>query len=242
MSVIQIVEGEAELYIPSAGKPCKTWYQVHGDLKSGRTPLVTLHGGPGAAHNHLRPLAELSVLNGTPVIFYDQVGCGKSTHLREKMGDKSFWTVDIFMDELDNLLRHLRIEDRFDLLGQSWGGMLGAEWVAKRQPKGLRKLVIMDSPASIELWVKSANRLRAELPEDVQEALTRNETAGTTNSEEYENAVKVFLGRHYCRIEPKPKDLQDSSAAVVEDPTVYHTMYAIYHCYICTLYIRNATY
>mgnify|MGYP003332637832 CR=1 FL=1 len=31
----------------------KTWYRVTGDLGSGKTPLVCLHGGPGAAHNYL---------------------------------------------------------------------------------------------------------------------------------------------------------------------------------------------
>lgn len=36
------------------------------------------------------------------------------------------------------------------------------------QPKGLNKLVIADSPASMELWLEAANKLRSELPKDVE--------------------------------------------------------------------------
>ncbi|KIJ26792.1 hypothetical protein M422DRAFT_272136 [Sphaerobolus stellatus SS14] len=38
---------------------------------------------------------------GLPVIVYDQIGNGKSTHVREKTGDGSFWTEELFCDELD---------------------------------------------------------------------------------------------------------------------------------------------
>lgn len=77
---------------------------------------------------------------------YDQLGCGRSTHLREKMGDESFWTIDLFLSELDNLLAHLKIEE-YDLLGQSWGGILANEHAA-HQPKGLKKLILANTPAS----------------------------------------------------------------------------------------------
>src|SRR6185369_13505709 len=98
-------------------------------------------------------------------------------HLPEKGAD--FWTVGLFLDELDNLLAHLGIAGRYHLLGQSWGGMLGAEH-AVRRPAGLRSLVIANSPASIPVWVAEANRLRGDLPPDVQQTLLAHESAGTT--------------------------------------------------------------
>jgi L-proline amide hydrolase len=76
----------------------------------------------------------------------------------------------------------------------------------------------------MELWVQEANRLRAELPPDVQEALTRHEAAGTTDSKEYEQAVTVFYERHVCRVVPFPESLQRTFAQLDEDPTVYHTL------------------
>ncbi len=83
--------------------------------------------------------------------------------------------MELFLDELDSLLAHLGIADRYDLLGQSWGGMLAAEH-AVRAPPGLRRLVIADSPASMGTWLAEANRLRAALPPEVQATLLAHET------------------------------------------------------------------
>ena len=207
-------EGHAEF------RGYRTWYRVVGDLGSGKLPLVTLHGGPGGTHDYLVPYERLAA-GGRAVIFYDQLGAGRSTHLRDKGPD--FWTVELFLAELDNLLRHLGIEKRYHLLGQSWGGMLGAEH-GVRQPAGLRSLVISDSPASMVLWVQEADRLREALPPEVQQALLRHEAAGTTDSPEYATAVRVFYDRHLCRLDPWPESLNRSFQYMQEDPTVYHTM------------------
>jgi len=199
----------------------RTWYRVTGDVASGKPPLVALHGGPGCTHDYLDSLKDLAS-TGRAVVHYDQIGGGRSTHLPDHGAD--FWTVSLFIDELNNLLRHLGIaETGYCIFGQSWGGMLGAEF-AVTQPAGLRALVIANSPASMVTWVAEANRLRALLPPDVQETLTRHETAGTTDNLEYHAAVAVFYARHLCRIQPMPDDLLRTFAAMAEDPTVYHTM------------------
>jgi L-proline amide hydrolase len=131
--------------------------------------------------------------------------------------------VDLFLEELDNLLTALGIQDSYHVIGQSWGGMLGAEHAIK-QPAGLRSLVIADSPASMDLWVSEANRLREDLPPEVQKTLLEHEGAGTTDSPEYEEAEKVFYDRHVCRIVPNPPEVKQSFDNIAEDPTVYHTM------------------
>ena len=198
----------------------ETWYRISGDLDSGLTPLVVLHGGPGAAHNYLLALTELSA-GGRAVIHYDQLGCGNSTHLRDKGVD--FWTVDLFLQELDNLLAYLGIAGDYHLLGQSWGGMLGAEH-AVRRPKGLRSLVLSNSPASIGLWVAESKKLRALMPDDQHDALDRHEADGTTDDPEYLAATQAFYDRHVCRIVPNPPEVQRTTELMAEDPTVYVTM------------------
>jgi L-proline amide hydrolase len=198
-----------------------TWYRIEGDLgMEGRAPLVILHGGPGAAHDYLEPVADLARISGRPCVLYDQIGCGRSQHLPD--APKEFWTVDLFCRELTALLEHLGIAARYHVLGQSWGGMLGLEH-ALGQPPGLLSLVVANSPASIDLWVSEGNRLRGLLPAEVQDTLARHEDAGTTDSPEYEEAVMVFYERHLCRI-PFPDGLQRTFAQLDEDPTVYHTM------------------
>ena len=223
MTTIKITEGEADFAVPAAGKPCKTWYKVYGDLKSGIRPLVVIHGGPGATHGYVEIISQLAYIHAIPVVLYDQLGNGLSTHLPEKMGDIEFWTVQLFIDELHNLLNYLGIHDDYALLGQSWGGMLASEY-AVQQPVGLKKLILADSPASIELWVEAANRLRSQLPQDVQDTLTKHEKEGTTTDEAYEEATQVFYGHFLCRTKPMPEALTASFGWIKKDPTVYLTM------------------
>ncbi|KIJ47016.1 hypothetical protein M422DRAFT_59564 [Sphaerobolus stellatus SS14] len=207
---LQVVEGEASFYVPSTGQLCKTWYKVFGDLSTSKqTPLVTLHGGPGVSHHYQLSLVDLAVNYGIPVIFYDQIGCGKSTHFPEKKGDGAFWNDDLFCDELDNLLEHLGVRDKYDLLGQSRGGMLAASF-ASRRPRGLNKLIIANSPASIELWVEGAMKLLSQLPPETQEIIKKHERDGTTDNNEYKEALKYFYNTHICQLNPWPKELEDS--------------------------------
>lgn len=208
---------------PGTSLETETWYALWGELSSSTVPLIVLHGGPGVAHNYLLPTSHLSSAPWSrTVILYDQLGCGKSTHLPDKNGDTDFWTPQLFMRELENLLKALDIET-YDILGQSWGGMLGAQYATTR-PKGLRRLIIADSPADMVSWVETADKLRKLLPEDVQETLTRCEKEGTTESEEYEQAVIEYLRRFVCRVWPFPKELADSLAQLKEDNTVNMTM------------------
>ena len=198
----------------------RTWYRITGNLDGAGPPLVVLHGGPGATHDYTLRIAGLA-RPGRAVIHYDQLGNGNSTHLPDKGAD--FWNVQLFLDELDNVLDALGIADRYHLLGQSWGGMLAAEH-AVRRPPGLARLVIADSPASIALWRSEATRLREMLPPEVQDTLGKHEEAGTTDHPDYHAAEKVYNDRHVCRVVPNPPEVVRTFEAIQADPTVYHTM------------------
>ncbi|MBC7441258.1 MAG: proline iminopeptidase-family hydrolase [Ramlibacter sp.] len=199
----------------------ETWVRITepDEPQAGALPLVVLHGGPGMAHDYLRNLDELA-RTGRTVIHYDQLGCGNSTHLPGAAAD--FWTPQLFVDEFENLVAALGLAD-YHLLGQSWGGVLGAE-IATRRPGGLRSLSICNSPASMGLWSEGAAGLRALLPEDVQSTLTWHEAAGTITHPDYLAASEVFYERHVCRVVPVPDDFRRSVAQMEADPTVYHTM------------------
>ena len=199
----------------------RTWYRITGSLDSPLLPLVVAHGGPGCTHDYVDSFKDISALDGRPVIHYDQLGNGNSTRLPDKGPD--FWTVDLFLEELDALLAHLGIADRYAYLGQSWGGMLGAEH-AVRRPTGLKALVIANSPANMQTWVAEANRLRRELPDDVQATLLKHEEAGTITDPEYVAASRVFYDRHVCRVIPWPPEVARTFAIMDEDNTVYRNM------------------
>ena len=204
----------------------RTWYRVDGELDEadpdGAAPLVVLHGGPGVPHDYVESIALLHGETGRAVVLYDQLGCGNSEHLPN--ADAGLWTVDLYKRELERVLEALGIASGYHLLGQSWGGMLAMEH-ALDQPAGLLSLTIANSPASLELWVSEANRLRAALPPAVQETLLRHEADGTTDDPAYEEAVMAFYERHVCRLpQPWPEEVTRSFDKLAEDPTVYHTM------------------
>ncbi|KAF8553521.1 proline-specific peptidase [Imleria badia] len=66
------------------GETYQTWYRIFGDLKSGVRPLVVLHGGPGLSHHYVLPFEELHTRFNIPVIFYDQIGIGESSHPKKR--------------------------------------------------------------------------------------------------------------------------------------------------------------
>lgn len=214
MSEINVVEGK----IPFGDY--ETWYRLTGDLASAMTPLVIVHGGPGCSHDYLESLAEIA-RTGRAVVHYDQVGGGRSTLLPDE--GPAFWTVDLFLAELDNLLAFLGVEQRYFLLGQSWGGMLGAEH-AIRQPTGLKGLVLSNSPASMDLWASEAKILRSEMAAELEAALDRHEANGTTDDPEYLAATQAYYDVHVCRVVPNPPELVRTFEFLARDSTVYNTM------------------
>ena len=209
---------------PSPGDSVTTWMRVVGDVNDHPqrpAPVVILHGGPGATHDYLANLAALTDVDGRAVVLYDQLGNGRSTHLPERGAE--FWTVDLFVRELQTLVEHLGIAGRHHVLGQSWGGFLAQEY-ALTQPPGLRSLVLADTASSFPDFVAEANKLRAELPPEVEATLRKHEEAGSTDDSEYAAACDVFYRRHVCRLDPWPDDLVEAFSWIDRDPTVYRTM------------------
>ncbi|KAI0006527.1 proline-specific peptidase [Xylariaceae sp. FL0662B] len=226
MVEIPVREGKALFKIPSIEEPSFTYYKIIGDLSNGAPPVIVVHGGPGAGHEYLLTYGGLWRDYGLPVIFYDQIGCASSTHLRQKNGNQSFWSEQLFQDELDNLLDHLdlRREPGFHLLGQSWGGMLGPAF-ASRRPPGLRRLVLASGLASEELATRGTHLLRAQMPPDIQQILNDAEQKGDYDSPEYKRAMDYYRRHHVCRADQLPPELLPAFKHLSDDTTVYSTMY-----------------
>lgn len=227
-----ITEGRVKFSYPSLTAPTETWYQIHGSLKKGVRPLILLHGGPGATHVYLKAMSRFHTAHGRTLVFYDQIGCGNSTRLRERRLDREFWTVELFVAEFKNLLQHLEISE-YDLLGHSWGGMLGSEIAIRASSEsssGLRNLVISNSPASMVLWKLSCDEWRALLPKDIEEVLQKHEASKDYGAQSYKDAVTEFYKLHLCRtrnkngVDPFPDEVMEMDRNLAEDDTVYFTM------------------
>ena len=208
---------------PGTGLNCETAYWLWGDLTSREPPLIILHGGPGAPGRDWKAVAVLHDKYGIPVLLYDQIGCGASTHLPNTKGDTRFWTTELFLAELDNVKQYLRIET-FDLLGHSCGGILAVLY-ALTQPRGLRKLIISSAPASDTLRLQPLAQQRKELPREMQDTMNACEKEGRLDSPEYQIAGLELMRRHLCRLDPWPVEIQETIALMEEDDTVQSTLY-----------------
>ena len=191
------------------GQNYSTWYTYEGNLDSSR-PLIVLHGGPGFSYDYMSALTNLAPKR--PVIFYDQIGNGRSSRLRDK--NESFFTIGLFVDELDSVVKFFNLKE-YDILGHSWGGILAVEY-AVLQPAGLNKLVLSDSPASIKLWTESEASLLSTFPQDVQQGVS----AGFSNPRVYRAALGEFFGKYGCTNKPWPIPLNISFDYLFADPTV----------------------
>jgi proline-specific peptidase len=199
----------------------RVWYRsLNPDGPGGddaSTPLLCLHGGPGFTHNYLEPLEALA--DRRRVVFYDQLGCGRS----DRPDDLTLWTVERFVEELVQVRSALGL-DRLHLFGSSWGGMLAMQFVLDRpwvQPD-LVSLTLCGSPASMIRWVSDCEKLLADEPDDVRRVIRAHEDAGFTACPEYQAAILGFYRKHVCRLNPWPAGLERSFAEA--GYVVYNTM------------------
>ncbi|HEY6901104.1 MAG TPA: proline iminopeptidase-family hydrolase [Puia sp.] len=161
----------------------KVWYRIVGS--GGRTPVVLLHGGPGATSYYLNPMQELA--SDRPVVFIDQLGCGRS----DKLTDTTLMTTTAYVEQLEEVRKALGLES-FYLYGHSWGTMLGMDYYLK-YPAAIKAMVIASPCLSAAMWQKDADTLIAGLPDSVQKLIV-----GNTNysSPEYQKGVDTYY-KHY---------------------------------------------
>lgn len=174
----------------------RIWYEITGDGPG--IPLIVLHGGPGSGHLGMKKFETLG--SKRPVVMYDQLGCGQS----DRPSDTSLWTTDRFVRELATLREALGLTN-VHILGHSWGTMLLADYMLS-DPTGVASVTFSSPCLSAPMWAADANRLRLQLPEDVQRVLTECEEQGTTDSDAYREAEKVYMKAFVCRVDVPEED------------------------------------
>ncbi len=191
----------------------KVWYRKIGHGPG--VPLLAMHGGPGGTSCRFEVLAPLA--NERPIIFYDQLGSGRSEHPT----DTTLWNLPRFVQEVDAVRRALKL-DRVHLLGHSWGGALAAEYMIATKPKGVKSVIFSSPLISTPRWIADADSLREQLPESIQHVLDENEKAGTVNSPAYAAATDSFYARHVRRL---PTENITRCDGVISNDTIYRQMW-----------------
>lgn len=165
-----------------------------------KTPLLTLHGGPGAAHNYLLSMQALA--DERPVVFYDQLGCGKA----DSPADEGLYTIARAVDEIDAVRAALKL-DQVILYGHSWGTLQAIEYLCQGRGAGVEKLVLGGALASVPQVVAGLQRRIAEIPGDFASRLRALEAAGRTATPEYAALTQQFYDRYVLRTAPSPDAL-----------------------------------
>lgn len=181
----------------------RIWWMKVGS--GSKTPLLTLHGGPGAGHDYLLPMTALA--EDRPVIFYDQLGCGRA----DSPPDEKLYTVARSVAEVD-AVRHALGLDRVVLFGHSWGAMLAIEYLCSGHGKGVEKLILGGALASVPQGVAGMERLIAGLPNGAGKRMRALEKAKKTGTPEYEKLVQLFYDLHVCRLAKWPPEVMRTGA------------------------------
>lgn len=167
----------------------QVWYKIVGEGNA--TPIILLHGGPGIPSYYLNPLAELS--KNRPVIFYDQLGCGRS---KQKL-DTSLMTVSSYVEQLEQLRKALGVTE-FYLYGSSWGTMLGIDYYLK-YPTSVKAIIFSSPCLSAKMWSSDADTLISTLPDSIQLAIQTNLKNRSFDSPDYVKAADVYYKNFVTR-------------------------------------------
>jgi len=182
--------GLRSLMLPVRSGSCKLWVGHHlPALSADSLPLLVCHGGPGVPSDYLFPLvAQLH----RPLIFFDQLGCGRS----DRPGpDEQEYSIPAFVQDLAEVIEALvasgliPIRDgrpAYHLYGQSFGGILAFEALTTvGGPPVPNSLTLSNTPSSVPLLLEDVAVLLADLDGD----------------------SSSFDATHVCRTTPRPPAL-----------------------------------
>ena len=197
---------------------------------AGPRTLLMVHGGPGCPSRYLRDSHEDLVAHGVRVVTWDQLGCGES----DRPVDPALWTIDRFVAEMETVRSALGL-GVVDVLGQSWGGVLGVEYVL-RHPDHVGAFVAADTAFDLPAMQRGFDRKKEALGAETVTMIARHEAEGTTDHPEYQAAVTLLMNRHLCRIHPWPESLLWCMNNIGEE--VFATMFGPYF-FQCTGNMRS---
>jgi proline iminopeptidase len=114
------------------------------------SPVVVLHGGPGADHEYLRPGFD-ALADGRELLYYDQRGGGRSPVPRDvPVG----WSEQVA--DLESLRRHWGLE-QLTVAGYSWGGLLALLYALEHPGRVVRLALVSPAPT----WRGARERFEA---------------------------------------------------------------------------------
>lgn len=123
--------------------PFKVWTKRVGNNPDAR--VLLLHGGPGGTHEYLEVFDSYLPAAGIEYHYHCQLG----SLFSDQPDDPDLWTIDRFVDEVEQVRVALGLDrSNFYLFGQSWGGILAIEYALHYQ-EHIKGMIISNMMASM---------------------------------------------------------------------------------------------
>ena len=181
--------------IPIHGGKYKVWTKRVGNNPA--IKVLLLHGGPSATHEYFESFDSFLPKEGIEYYYYDQLG----SHYSDQPNDSSLWTVERFVEEVEEVRTGLGLDStNFYLLGSSWGGILAMEYALKYQ-ENLKGLIISNMMSSAPAYGKYAEDVLAKQmkPEVLKEVRDLEAKRDFSNPRYMELLMPNFYTEHLCR-------------------------------------------
>ncbi|KAJ7577926.1 hypothetical protein C8J56DRAFT_898617 [Mycena floridula] len=161
-------------------------------------------------------VSQLTNEHCIPVILYDQLGFYQTTS-----------TVDVLVEQLHELIKYLGIEKQYEHLVRSFGTAMSIELLSHPVFRmGFGKLILWSPVASTRLLEKSIEKRRAMLVlKEILENLSRHKKDGTTDSDEYKQAMVAFVHESFCRLELWPEEVFESLSYLSKNADAAFTLF-----------------
>ena len=198
-------------------------------IGKGSEVLLMLSGGPGCPCNFLRDTHLEYAKKDFRVVTWDPLGCGESDHV----DDDSLWEIERFVEEVEFVRDKLNL-GKIHLLGTSWGGLLGLEYLFRYQ-NNVKDFIIISSTFNVPLVQRGFERYKLALGHETMKMMALREADGTTDHPEYQGAFNILAYRHICRLDEWPECLNKSLE--ISKPML-HKVFGKY-LFNCTGIVRN---
>jgi proline iminopeptidase len=162
--------------------------------------VLLLHGGPALTHEYMECFESFFPQAGIEFYHYDQLG----SHYSDKPENDSLWTIDRFVDEVEEVRQELGLnKDNFYILGNSWGGILGMEYALKYQ-QHMKGLLVSHMTADFDRYEAYNAKLRSKMRKSLTDSLDFYEQKEDYHNQEYLDLVfNEYYTKHICRFAPE---------------------------------------
>jgi len=195
-------------------------------------PVLMINGGPGFPHNYLLPMKQ-AACSGRKIIFYDQVGTGRSTicpPVEEGENPNTcgvdemhgyLLTLEYYPQEVAALVETLDLATTgYHVFGHSWGTIV-AEMFAATRPPGLKSVVLGGALANAKVYIEAqwdpVEGNLGTLPQVMQDTIKLYEEAEDFQNELYLSIVADLTSQFTVRTFPPPACVEYCTTVLNEE-------------------------